>query len=488
MKKIKYGEQARESLKKGSNKINKIVGSTLGPNGKTVILHVNGVPIITKDGVSVAKEVELEDPFENVACQMIKQVSLNTNKEVGDGTTTATVLANAILEQGFIEIKKGVSPIKIKKELDNNLKTILEKLNSYSIDVKNDYNKLLSVAKISTNNDIELANLIIDLIKQTNNSKILLEPSSTSKTYTDYVKGMSFDSSYVDSYFITDKEKRTVSFDNAYILIYDGKIKQSKELLKLLEKIKFLKRPIVIIAEQVTQDIILTMLRNRNSNGIESVILNAPGFGPGRKQALDDIALYTGGNVVREGQLQHISTDDLGEVKSIMVTDEKTTIKEGNGNKDKINERITNLETVKDKYNDFDKSKIEERISKFKGGIGIIYIGASSELEYKEKYDRIEDAVNAVNAAIEEGVISGGGTTLYKISENKNGILYKAIKSPYLKIKENQDITDFNPSEDYKQFLDDNILDPKKVTRVALENAVSVAGTILTTDNIIINE
>jgi len=440
--------------------------------------------------VSVAKQFELENQFKNIGSEMVKEVAINTNKLVGDGTTTATVLANAILNEGFKDIKSGAEPIDIKRDLDECLKYTLKELDKHSIDIKDDYKSLLNVAKISTNNDLELAKIIINLLKQTNNSKIILEKSKTSKTYTEFIDGMSFNSTYVDSNFITDINKNTCNLEDSVYVIYSGKINNPRHLIRAIELAKQNNKSLVIIAESVSNNVILTMLANKNNNGLQSVIINSPGYGPGRKQHLEDIAIFTGGQVIQEGKLQSITKEQLGESKGIIVTDEKTIIKEGNATKDSLDRKIKSLQHIKDKYEDYDKNKIEERISKFKGGIGVIYVGAASELEWKEKYDRVEDAVNAVQAALEEGIIPGGGTTLYEIANEAGSqtLLDKALEAPYKTIKRNGGIKKYDSSKDYQNFLKKGIIDPKKVTRVALENAVSVAGTILTTETLIIDE
>ena len=485
-KEITYNEEARRKLKIGFDALAKAVSVTLGPKGRNVVLQKPGrFPIITKDGVSVAKEIELEDNVENMGAQMLKQVSLNTNIQAGDGTTTATVLAKAILDYGFEAIKNGEQPIDVKRSIDSSLKEIIDLLEKYSYDIEDDYEKIYEVAKVSINGDEVLAKLISDLFKQTNDSVILLEQSETKETYTDFIKGMSFTSSYVDSFFINNK-KRECIYKDARVLIYDGKIKSAKDILNILEKMSYIQKPLVIISEQVSQDTILTLMANMNKGKLDSVVLNSPGFGPGRKEQLQDIATYTGGTVVRDGMIKDTTIEHLGIVKKITVKEDTTIIVGGKSDEKEVRDRIADLETMKKNQSTNNILKIDEKISKFKGGLGVIYIGANSELEYQEKYDRIEDTVNAINAALEEGIISGGGTTLYKISEEvEDSLLAKAIRSPYITIKENSGDDKRNIIQDYVDYLSTGIIDPKKVTRVALENAVSVSGTILTTECVI---
>lgn len=488
-KKLLYSEEARIKLKKGIDTLADAVSTTLGPKGRNVVMEVPGGHVITKDGVSVAKEIYLSDKVENLGAQMLKEVAMNTNKQAGDGTTTATVLAQAILKEGFEEIKNGREPIDIKRELDNDLLYIVNRLEELKEDIAGDYEKIYQIAKVSTNGDENLASMLTGLIEETQDSNILLDVSKTSSTHTEFIKGMSFNSSYIDSWFINSENRECILTGNL-ILIYDGKLNSVKELMPLFEYVKQNNKTLTIIAEGVSPDILITISRNR-ANGLNVVVLNSPGFGPGRQEAINDIAIYTGGEVIKPGMLSNLDFNKLGEVEEIIVQEDKTLIKEGKGNPTEIENRIKDLESILDKQDDETRKHTEKRISKFKGGIGVIYIGANSQLEYKEKYDRIEDAVNSIKAALTEGIISGGGTTLYRISsesDNPKSIINKAIKTPYLKIKENCGIKKYDNDIDYVAYLRQGIIDPKKVTRCALENAVSVAGTILTTEAVIVNE
>lgn len=473
-KKLYFEDTAKEKLKKGFDKLAKAVCSTLGPNGKTVIIELDSFNrIITKDGVTVAKNISLVDPVENLAAQMLKEASLLTNKEAGDGTTTSTVLAKEILDLGFEELKsrKGFD---IKNELELDLVEVLHKLDKVSRKCKKA--DIKRVAKVSTNGDNYLSNLITDLYNKAKDSEIILEPSLTTDTHIDFVEGYSFNSSYIDSFFI-NSDKNQVKYEKPLYFIYDGKLNSAKSLLRILDLVSKTERPLVIIAEEVSTDVLHTCFRNHQSNKLKNVIIKTPGFGPVRKQYLNDIAVYTKGEIINESTIKDFNLPKLGQSEKIVVKEDVTLIKKGNSDPKELEAYIKNLEYLTKNNSDHNKGKIKERISKFKSGIGIIYVGAKSELEYKERYDRIEDAVNAVRAALEEGIIVGAGIALHTIGEEKDTLLYRAIRKPFILISEN--LNEINIVE---------IIDPVKVTKVALKNAVSVASTILTTETVIVNE
>jgi len=475
-KKLYFEDTAKVKLKEGFDKLAKAVSSTLGPNGKTVIIENNdGSHTITKDGVTVAKSINLLDPVENIAAQMLKEASLLTNKEAGDGTTTATVLAKAILDLGFEELKNR-SGFEIQRDLQLDLVEILHKLEKKSIKCKK--SDIIKVANVSTNGDIESSKLISNLYKKSKGSEIILEPSITNKTYTSFIEGYSFNSSYIDSFFI-NSEANQVKYDKPLYFIFDGKLNSSKQLLPVLDNVARIKRPLIIIAEEVNQDVLHTCFRNLQSGNLKNVIIKTPGFSESRKQYLNDIAVYTKGEIITESTLSTFNLNQLGQSDKIIVTEDTTIIQDGNFDEKELNSYISNLEHLTKNNSTYNKQKIKERISKFKTGVGVIYIGADSELEFREKYDRIEDANNAVKAALEEGIIPGGGSTLYDLKDDKDSILYNAIAKPFELINKDKYIN-------LKEL--ENIIDPVKVTKSALKNAVSVASTILTTETVIVNE
>lgn len=483
---VVHGEDAKKKLKEGFDILAKAVGVTLGPNGRNVMFGRNGMPYITKDGVSVAKEIFTGDPVSSLGVELLKQVSLNTNKQAGDGTTTATVLAKSILDEGFKKVEEGVPPIEIKRQLDLDLKSILVELDEMAIKVENS-DMLKNVIKVSTNNDDELTDLISGLYDQIGSCTITLENSATSTTYVEFLSGMSFNSSYIDRFFINTPDNKCI-LDRPAIMICEGKVDDKRSFINAIDQLASkTTRPLVLITEGVSQDIFLTLLSNQQSGKLKSVILNSPGFGPGREERLSDIAIYTGAEIIKKGMLKYFDLKSLGTAEEIIVTEENTTLKVGGGNQQEIDNRIRDLEASLKNKDDYTKASLEERISKFKGGVGVIRIGANSEVEFREKYDRVEDAKNAAKAALQEGVIPGGGTALYNIAKSypTNSILGVALKSPYEKIKENIGLDEDFTSEDC---IKNHVYDPVKVTKSALQNAISVAGTILTTECVIADE
>ncbi|AGO48995.1 chaperonin groEL [Cellulophaga phage phi14:2] len=484
-KKIIYNQESREALKRGVDALANAVKVTLGPSGKNVILGLDQYnPIITKDGVSVAREIHLEDPFENLGAQMIKQVAENTNTEVGDGTTTATVLAQKILEEGFKAIEEGRDVNELVDHLRNELISIVARIKEATTEVKNN-DDIKNVALISTNGDEVLSTIIVDCYKEVKDN-IIFEESKTNITYKEIVKGMRFNSSYISTYFINDSETATVKYDDGLIFVFDGKIESVKDISNVLYAAEKYKKPLVIIAESVDDNTIINLVQNTKKGLLKSVVIQSPGFGFGRQKALKDIAVYTGGDIYNAKS--KLDTIKFGKFDSITVTEDNTVIKGMYGDEKDIEARITELEFSKKEKNTYEISKIEERISKFKNGIGIIYIGANSRVEMKERKDRLEDAINAVKAAVEEGIVPGGGSTLAKIALTHygNDIYYGILFEPYKQIEINKGkVIDSVVSYDLTQpakYFKQGIIDPSKVTRTALENAVSIASTILTTE------
>lgn len=471
-KEIYFEDTAKIKLKQGFDKLAKAVSSTLGPNGKTVIIQIDDKrSIITKDGVTVAHHINLTDPVENIGAQMLKEVSLLTNTQAGDGTTTATVLAKEILDRGFKELETK-SGFDIKNELDLDLVEILHKLNKVSSKCKK--TDILKVAKVSTNGDNKLSKLIADLYKESRDSEIILEASDTNDTYTEFIEGYSCNTSYIDSSYV-NYENNQVKFLNPVYFIFDGKLTSPKKLLPLFDQVARTKRPLVIIAEEVNNDILQTSFRNIGK--VPNVIIKTPGFGPARQQYLNDIAVYTKGEVLNDSTLPNFSLSQLGQSEEVLIKEDSTIITGGKFNPEDLESYISNLEHLTKKNSNHNKQKIKERISKFRSGVGVIYIGATSELEYKEKYDRIEDAVNAVKAALEEGIVVGAGLALHTIGLEKDSLLFNAIRKPYEIISNG--LNEINVID---------IIDPVKVTKCALQNAVSVTSTILTTETVIVNE
>lgn len=481
---IIYNNESREALKKGIDKLANAVKVTLGPSGKNVILALDQYnPIITKDGVSVARDIHLENPFENVGAQMIKQVAENTNKEVGDGTTTATVLAQKILEEGFKAIEEGRNVNELVSYLRNELINIVAKLHRNATPVKNN-DDIKNVALISTNGDVLLSDIILDCYKEVKDN-IIFEESKTNQTYKEIVKGMRFNSSYISTYFINDSETATVKYDEPLIFIYDGKIENIKDIREVLYAAEVYKKPLVIIAESIDNNSIINLVNNSKKGLLQSTVIQSPGFGFGRQKTLKDIAVYTGGEIYNaKSKLNKLQ---FGKCDSILVTEDNTIIKGMHGDKKDIEARITELEFSKKEKNPYEISKIEERIAKFKTGIGIIYIGANSKVEMKERKDRLEDSINAIKAAVEEGIISGGGTALADIAFDYNDSMYfNILMEPYKQIETNKgtlinNIVSYDIGQP-KKYFKQGIIDPVKVTRTALENAVSIASTILTTE------
>ena len=516
-KDIKFDVEARDGLKRGVDALANAVKVTLGPKGRNVIISRSfGAPVVTKDGVSVAKEIELENPLENMGAQMVKEVASKTNDLAGDGTTTATVLAQAIVKEGLKNVAAGANPMDLKRGIDKAVTAIVEDLGKQSKEVKNSSEMIKQVASISANND----NLIGDLIakafgKVGKEGVITVEESKGTDTYVDVVEGMQFDRGYLSPYFVTDSEKMIADLENPYILLYDKKVSTMKDLLPVLEPVAQTGKPLLIIAEDVDGEALATLVVNKLRGSLKIAAVKAPGFGDRRKAMLEDIAILTGGTVISEERgftLENASIEMLGTAERITIDKDNSTVVNGAGDKSLIKNRVNQIKSqIESTTSDYDKEKLQERLAKLAGGVAVLYVGAASEVEMKEKKDRVDDALNATRAAVEEGIVAGGGVALVRAkavlgkitTENLDEttgiqIVARAIEAPLRTIVENaggegsvvvnkvsEGKKDFGydaKSEQYVDMLKAGIIDPKKVTRIALENAASVAGMILTTE------
>jgi chaperonin GroEL len=516
-KDIIYNLEARDALKKGVDALSNAVKVTLGPKGRNVIIDKSfGAPTVTKDGVTVAKEVDLKDPVENMGAQMVKEVASKTNDLAGDGTTTATVLAQAIFAAGIKNVTAGANPMDLKRGLDKGVSAVIKNLKEQSKEIGDSYQKIEQVASVSANNDHEIGKLIAEAMgKVKKEGVITIEQAKGMETYVDVVEGMQFDRGYISPYFVTDTEKMEAVYENPYILIYDKKISVMKDLLPILEKVAQSGRPMLIIAEDVETEALATLVVNKLRGGLKVVAVKAPGFGDRRKEMLEDIAILTGGTVISEEKgykLEDATLDYLGNAEKVSIDKENTTIVSGKGNKEDIDGRVAQIKKqIETTTSDYDKEKLQERLAKLAGGVAVIYVGAASEVEMKEKKDRFDDALNATRAAIEEGIIPGGGVGYLRAipslaelkGENEDqttgiAILKRALEEPLRqivenagmegsvvvnKVKEGKDDYGFNAhSEVYESLYEAGVIDPTKVARVALENAASIAGMLLTTE------
>ena len=516
-KDIKFDIEARDGLKRGVDALANAVKVTLGPKGRNVIISKSfGAPTVTKDGVSVAKEVELEDELENMGAQMVKEVASKTNDLAGDGTTTATVLAQAIVKEGLKNVAAGANPMDLKRGIDKAVKAIVADLEKQAQKVGNSSEKIKHVAAISANNDNNIGDLIATAFSKVGKEGVItVEEAKGMETYVDVVEGMQFDRGYLSPYFVTDADKMIADLENPYILLFDKKISNLQEILPILEPVAQSSRPLLIIAEDVDGQALATLVVNKLRGGLKIAAVKAPGFGDRRKAMLEDIAILTGGTVISEERgfsLENATLDLLGTAETITVDKDNTTIVNGNGNADAIKARVNQIKAqIETTTSDYDKEKLQERLAKLAGGVAVLYVGAASEVEMKEKKDRVDDALHATRAAVEEGIVAGGGValvrakkTLEKITtdnlDETTGvqIVNKAIESPLRTIVENaggegsvvinkvlEGKKNFGydaKSDKYVDMLEAGIIDPKKVTRVALENAASVAGMILTTE------
>ena len=521
-KDILFNLDARDGLKKGVDALSNAVKVTLGPKGRNVIIEKSyGAPHITKDGVSVAKEIELQDPVENMGAQLVKEVASKTNDLTGDGTTTATVLAQAIVAAGLKNVIAGANPMDLKRGIDKAVATVVESLKSQSQQVGDSIEKIQQVASISANNDNTIGTLIAEaMAKVKKEGVITVEDAKGIETHVDVVEGMQFDRGYISPYFVTNTEKMEAVYENPFILIYDKKISVMKDLLPILEKSLQTGRPLLIIAEDIDSEALATLVVNRLRGSLKVVAVKAPGFGDRRKEMLEDIAILTGGTVITEEKgyrLEDATLAELGTADKITVTKDNTTIVNGQGAKENIEARAAQIKAqIATTTSDYDREKLQERLAKIAGGVAVIYVGAASEVEMKEKKDRVEDALNATRAAIEEGIIPGGGVGFIRaISsiENLKGenddqttgiaIIKRALEEPLRQIVENAGLEGsvvvnkvregegdfgFNArTETYENLLKTGVIDPVKVSRVALENAASIASMLLTTECVISN-
>ena len=519
-KEIKYNIEARDALKKGVDQLANAVKVTLGPKGRNVVLDKKfGAPQITKDGVTVAKEIELTNRMENLGAQMVKEVASKTNDDAGDGTTTATILAQSMVTVGMKNVTAGANPMDLKRGIDKAVVKVIESLQKQSKEVGDDMNKVEQVASVSANNDIEIGKLIAEaMTKVKKEGVITVEEAKTTDTYVDVVEGMQFDRGYISAYFVTDTEKMECTLENPLILIHDKKISTMKEFLPILEASLQTGKPLLIITEDVDSEAIATLVVNKLRGSLRICAVKAPGFGDRRKEMLEDIAILTGGTVVTEERglkLENATLDMLGSAEKITVNKDNTTIVNGAGEKAQIEARIAQIKAqMENTTSDYDKEKLQERLAKLAGGVAVLYIGAASEVEMKEKKDRVNDALSATRAAVEEGIIPGGGVAYIRAIEALEGlkgdnddettgvaIVRRALEEPLRQIVENAGVDGavvaqkvregkgdfgYNARTDiYENLYAAGVIDPTKVARVALENAASIAGMLLTTECVV---
>ena len=516
-KDILFNHDARGGLKKGVDALSEAVKVTLGPKGRNVIIEKSyGAPQVTKDGVTVAKEIELKNKVENMGAQMVKEVASRTNDLAGDGTTTATILAQAIFNTGLKNVTAGANPMDLKRGIDKAVQKVIESLKKQSKEVGDNNNMIEQVASISANNDHSIGQLIAEAMgKVKKEGVITIEEAKGIETYVDVVEGMQFDRGYISPYFVTDTEKMEAVYENPLILIHDKKISVMKELLPVLEKAVQTGRALILVAEDVESEALATLVVNRLRGSLKVAAVKAPGFGDRRKEMLEDIAILTGGVVISEEKgykLEDATLDMLGEAEKVTIGKENTTIVSGKGEKDSINARISQIKAqIEITTSDYDKEKLQERLAKLAGGVAVIYVGAASEVEMKEMKDRFDDALNATRAAIEEGIIPGGGVAFIRAAQsmaNLKGanedettgiaIVIRALEEPLRqivenagmegsvvvnKVKEGKEDYGFNAAtEVYENLFKSGVIDPTKVARVALENAASISSMLLTTE------
>lgn len=522
-KELFFNVDARDQLKKGVDTLADAVKVTLGPKGRNVVISKKfGAPHITKDGVTVAKEIELENATENLGAQLVKEVASKTGDQAGDGTTTATVLAQAIVGVGLKNVTAGANPMDLKRGIDKAVDTVVKSIKSHARVVGDDYNKIEQVATISANNDPEIGKLIADAMRKVSKDGVItIEEAKGTDTTIDVVEGMQFDRGYISPYFVTNTETMEVEMDKPYILIYDKKISNLKELLPILEPAVQSGRPLLIIAEDVDNEALTTLVVNRLRGQLKICAVKAPGFGDRRKEMLEDIAILTGGVVISEEKgitLESANIQMLGTAEKVTINKDNTTIVNGYGDKEAIQTRVAQIKAqIEASKSDYDKEKLHERLAKIAGGVAVLYVGAPSEVEMKEKKDRVDDALSATRAAIEEGIVPGGGVTYIRAQEMLNDlkgvnddeqtgieIVRRAIEEPLRqivsnagkegavvvqKVREGKDDFGYNARMDrYENMFEAGIVDPAKVTRAALENAASIAGMFLTTECVIVDK
>ena len=522
-KEIKYNMDARDLLKKGVDQLANAVKVTLGPKGRNVVIEKKfGAPQITKDGVTVAKEVELENKFENTGAQLVKSVASKTGDDAGDGTTTATILTQAIVNEGLKNVTAGANPMDLKRGIDKAVAAVVEYIKNHAEQVGENYDKIEQVATVSANNDAEIGKLLADAMRKVSKDGVItIEESKSRDTSIGVVEGMQFDRGYLSGYFMTDADKMECVMDNPYILLYDKKISNLKEILPILQPAAESGRPLLIIAEDVDSEALTTLVVNRLRAGLKICAVKAPGFGDRRKAMLEDIAVLTGGVVISEEKgmkLEEATLDMVGSADKITVTKDNTTIVNGHGKKEDIQDRVAQIKNeIENTKSSYDKEKLQERLAKLAGGVAVLYVGANSEVEMKEKKDRVDDALCATRAAIEEGIVAGGGTTYIRALETLKDlqgenadettgirIVERAIEEPLRqivanaggegsvvvnKVREGEGGFGYNARKDiYEDMRKAGIVDPAKVERVALENAASIAGLFLTTECVLVSK
>ena len=516
-KKIQFDIEAREGLKKGVDALANAVKVTLGPKGRNVIIGKSfGGPQVTKDGVTVAKEIELEDALENMGAQMVKEVASKTNDLAGDGTTTATILAQSIVNEGLKNVTAGANPMDLKRGVDKAVSTIVDELNKSAKTVGNSSEKIQQIASISANNDSAIGDLITQAFEKVGKEGVItVEEAKGTDTYVDVVEGMQFDRGYLSPYFVTNSEKMEADLESPYILLYDKKISAMKDLLPILEPVAQSGKPLLVIAEDVDGEALATLVVNKLRGALKIAAVKAPGFGDRRKAMLEDIAILTGGTVISEERgfnIENTTIDMLGSAERVTIDKDNTTIVNGSGEKKEIEGRVGQIKSqIETTTSDYDKEKLQERLAKLAGGVAVLYVGAASEVEMKEKKDRVDDALHATRAAVEEGIVAGGGVALIRARKQLDKIkainddeftgiqiISRSLEAPLRTIVENaggegsvvvakildgKDGFGYDAKSDkYVDLFESGIIDPKKVTRVALENAASVAGMILTTE------
>jgi len=522
-KTITFDAEARDQLKAGVDALANAVKVTLGPKGRNVIIDKKfGAPSITKDGVTVAKEIELTDPIQNMGAQMLKEVASKTADVAGDGTTTATVLAQAIVTAGLKNVAAGANPMDLKRGIDKGVTAVVAHLGKQAKTVGNDNSKIKQIATISANNDSQIGDLISEAMDKVKKEGVItVEEAKGTDTTVEVVEGMQFDRGYISPYFVTDTEKMEVVMEDPYILIHDKKISTMKDLLPLLEKAAQSGRPLLIIAEDIDGEALATIVVNKIRGSLKIAAVKAPGFGDRRKEMLEDLAILTGGTVISEERGYKLETADLsflGSAKTITIDKENTTIVSGAGKAADIKARVNQIKAhIEKSTSDYDKEKLEERLAKLAGGVAVLYVGAPTEVEMKEKKDRVDDALHATRAAVEEGIVAGGGVAYVRAIDALNkvegvnddettgvSILRKALEEPLRqivvnagqegsiviqKVREGKNDYGYNAAtEQYEDLLKSGVIDPKKVTRVALENAASIAGMLLTTECVLADE
>ncbi|TKG92448.1 chaperonin GroEL [Puteibacter caeruleilacunae] len=522
-KEIKFNIEARDLLKQGVDKLADAVKVTLGPKGRNVIIDKKfGAPQVTKDGVTVAKEIELADAYENMGAQLVKEVASKTGDDAGDGTTTATVLAQSIINVGLKNVTAGANPMDLKRGIDKAVNKVIANIQELSQNVGDDFNKIEQVAKVSANGDEEIGSLIAEAMEKVNKEGVItVEEAKGTDTYVDVVEGMQFDRGYLSPYFITNSDKMIADLENPFILIHDKKISAMKDLLPVLEQTAQSGRPLLIIAEDIDGEALATLVVNRLRGSLKVAAVKAPGFGDRRKEMLEDLAILTGGVVVSDEKgmkLEQATIQDLGQAEKVTIDKENTTVVNGAGAEEAIAGRVAQIKKqIETTTSDYDREKLQERLAKLAGGVAVLYVGAASEVEMKEKKDRVDDALHATRAAVEEGIVPGGGVALVRsidvledfVGSNEDEttgieIVKRAIEEPLRQITANagkegavvvQKVRDgegdfgYNARiDEYQNLYESGVIDPAKVTRIALENAASIAGMFLTTECVLVEE